>query len=198
MGGADLSHRDCTASPRAPGWRSCCARATAPGDALRSRGRPRRLPARRARRGARTSSSSTRARRRRGAPCRWGCSRSASSRGGAPASRSRCSAKPPAGGCRSATATSACSPARGWPSSTREATVGVVLSLTNPSLVGLEMMACGLPCVELASESMLATFGTDGPLTARRGRSARALRGDRAPARRPGACGGRARAPASS
>jgi O-antigen biosynthesis protein len=40
----------------------------------------------------------------------------------------------------------------------------MVLSLTNPSLVGLEMMACGLPCVELASESMLATFGREGPL----------------------------------
>ncbi|HYM45713.1 MAG TPA: glycosyltransferase family 4 protein [Solirubrobacteraceae bacterium] len=45
-----------------------------------------------------------------------------------------------------------------------QATVGMVLSLTNPSLIGLEMMACGLPCVELASESMLATFGADGPL----------------------------------
>jgi glycosyltransferase involved in cell wall biosynthesis len=45
-----------------------------------------------------------------------------------------------------------------------QATVGMVLSLTNPSLVGLEMMACGLPCVELASESMLATFGDDGAL----------------------------------
>ncbi len=45
-----------------------------------------------------------------------------------------------------------------------EASVGMVLSLTNPSLAGLEMMACGLPCVELASESMLATFGRDGPL----------------------------------
>jgi len=45
-----------------------------------------------------------------------------------------------------------------------EATVGMVLSLTNPSLVGLEMMACGLPTVELASESMLASFGRDGPL----------------------------------
>ncbi len=44
------------------------------------------------------------------------------------------------------------------------ATVGMVLSLTNPSLVGLEMMACGLPCVELATESMLATFGSGGPL----------------------------------
>lgn len=44
------------------------------------------------------------------------------------------------------------------------ASVGMVLSLTNPSLVGLEMMACGLPCVELASESMLATFGREGPL----------------------------------
>jgi len=44
------------------------------------------------------------------------------------------------------------------------ATVGMVLSLTNPSLVALEMMACGLPCVELQSESMLATFGDGGPL----------------------------------
>lgn len=46
----------------------------------------------------------------------------------------------------------------------REATVGMVLSLTNPSLIGLEMMTCGLPCVELASESMLATFGRSGPI----------------------------------
>jgi glycosyltransferase involved in cell wall biosynthesis len=45
------------------------------------------------------------------------------------------------------------------------ATVGMVLSLTNPSLIGLEMMACGLACVELASESMLSTFGEGGPLT---------------------------------
>ena len=44
------------------------------------------------------------------------------------------------------------------------AAVGMVLSLTNPSLIGLEMMACGLPCVELASDSMLASFGADGPL----------------------------------
>jgi O-antigen biosynthesis protein len=46
----------------------------------------------------------------------------------------------------------------------RRATVGMVFSLTNPSLIGLEMMACGLPCVELASEAMLASFGCDGPL----------------------------------
>lgn len=44
----------------------------------------------------------------------------------------------------------------------RSADVGMVLSLSNPSLVCLEMMACGLPCVELASEPMLATFGTAG------------------------------------
>lgn len=44
------------------------------------------------------------------------------------------------------------------------ATVGMVFSLTNPSLIGLEMMACGLVCLELASESMAATFGVDGPL----------------------------------
>jgi glycosyltransferase involved in cell wall biosynthesis len=44
------------------------------------------------------------------------------------------------------------------------ATVGMAFSLTNPSLIPLEMMACGLPCVELATEPVLATFGTDGPL----------------------------------
>lgn len=44
------------------------------------------------------------------------------------------------------------------------ATVGVVLSLTNPSLVPTEMLACGLPVVDLASDSMCATFGKDGPI----------------------------------
>jgi O-antigen biosynthesis protein len=46
-----------------------------------------------------------------------------------------------------------------------EATVGLVLSLTNPSLIPQEMLACGLPCVDMASESMLATYGADGPAT---------------------------------
>jgi glycosyltransferase involved in cell wall biosynthesis len=44
------------------------------------------------------------------------------------------------------------------------ATVGLVLSLTNPSLVPTEMLACGLPVVDVASDSMLATFGADGPI----------------------------------
>jgi glycosyltransferase involved in cell wall biosynthesis len=44
-----------------------------------------------------------------------------------------------------------------------EATVGLVLSLTNPSLIPQEMLACALPCVDVASESMLATYGTGGP-----------------------------------
>jgi len=44
------------------------------------------------------------------------------------------------------------------------ATVGMVFSLTNPSLVGLEMMACGLACVELATASTRSTFGAGGPL----------------------------------
>jgi O-antigen biosynthesis protein len=44
------------------------------------------------------------------------------------------------------------------------ATVGVVLSLTNPSLVPTEMLACGLPVVDLAVASMVQTFGADGPL----------------------------------
>lgn len=42
--------------------------------------------------------------------------------------------------------------------------VGLVLSLTNPSLVPTEMLACGLPVVDLASASMRATFGPDGPI----------------------------------
>ncbi len=45
-----------------------------------------------------------------------------------------------------------------------EATVGMVLSMTNPSLVPTEMLACGLPVVDLASDAMLATFGADGPI----------------------------------
>ena len=45
-----------------------------------------------------------------------------------------------------------------------EATVGLVLSLTNPSLIPQEMLACGLPCVDVASESMLASYGVDGPV----------------------------------
>ncbi len=45
------------------------------------------------------------------------------------------------------------------------ATVGLCLSLTNPSLVPTEMMACGLPVVDLASEAMVATFGAGGPVT---------------------------------
>jgi glycosyltransferase involved in cell wall biosynthesis len=45
-----------------------------------------------------------------------------------------------------------------------EATVGLVLSLTNPSLVPTEMLACGLPVVDVASDAMRATFGDDGPV----------------------------------
>lgn len=47
----------------------------------------------------------------------------------------------------------------------RRATVGMVFSLTNPSLIGLEMMACGLPCVELDSEPIHTVFSEQGPLT---------------------------------
>jgi O-antigen biosynthesis protein len=44
------------------------------------------------------------------------------------------------------------------------AMLGLVLSLTNPSLVPTEMLACGLPVVDVASESMIATFGARGPI----------------------------------
>jgi O-antigen biosynthesis protein len=45
-----------------------------------------------------------------------------------------------------------------------EATVGLCLSLTNYSLIPQEMMACGLPCVDLAGGSSEAVFGADGPV----------------------------------
>jgi glycosyltransferase involved in cell wall biosynthesis len=45
-----------------------------------------------------------------------------------------------------------------------EATAGLCLSLTNFSLMPKEMMACGLPCVELAGASAESIFGPDGPL----------------------------------
>jgi glycosyltransferase involved in cell wall biosynthesis len=44
------------------------------------------------------------------------------------------------------------------------AAVGLSLSLTNYSLIPQEMMACGLPCVDLAGRSSEATFGRDGPV----------------------------------
>jgi glycosyltransferase involved in cell wall biosynthesis len=45
-----------------------------------------------------------------------------------------------------------------------EGTVGLCLSLTNYSIVPKEMLACGLPCVDVAGRSAEADFGADGPL----------------------------------
>jgi O-antigen biosynthesis protein len=45
-----------------------------------------------------------------------------------------------------------------------QATVGLSLSLTNYSLIPQEMMACGLPCVELAGRAIESVFGPDGPI----------------------------------
>jgi glycosyltransferase involved in cell wall biosynthesis len=45
------------------------------------------------------------------------------------------------------------------------ATVGVVLSLTNYSLIAQEMLACGLPCVEADTPSTRAAFEPDGPVS---------------------------------
>jgi glycosyltransferase involved in cell wall biosynthesis len=44
----------------------------------------------------------------------------------------------------------------------REATVGLCLSLTNYSLIPQEMLACGLPCVDLAGGSTEAELGREG------------------------------------
>jgi glycosyltransferase involved in cell wall biosynthesis len=45
------------------------------------------------------------------------------------------------------------------------AAVGLVVSLTSPSPVPYEMLACGLPVVDIGSESMVACFGQEGPIT---------------------------------
>ena len=45
-----------------------------------------------------------------------------------------------------------------------EATVGLSLSMTNFSLIPKEMMACGLPVVELAGASAESILGRDGPI----------------------------------
>jgi glycosyltransferase involved in cell wall biosynthesis len=45
-----------------------------------------------------------------------------------------------------------------------EATVGLCLSLTNFSLMPKEMLACGLPCVELSGVSAESIFGESGPI----------------------------------
>jgi glycosyltransferase involved in cell wall biosynthesis len=45
-----------------------------------------------------------------------------------------------------------------------EGTVGLCLSLTNYSTVPLEMLACGLPCVELDRPSPRSVYGADGPV----------------------------------
>jgi glycosyltransferase involved in cell wall biosynthesis len=43
----------------------------------------------------------------------------------------------------------------------REATIGMALSLTNPSMVPLEMMACKLPVVELKGDHTMMFYGKD-------------------------------------
>ncbi len=45
-----------------------------------------------------------------------------------------------------------------------QATVGLCLSMTNYSLIPQEMLACGLPCVDLQGASAESVFGKDGPV----------------------------------
>ncbi|MFT4034531.1 MAG: glycosyltransferase [Patulibacter sp.] len=45
-----------------------------------------------------------------------------------------------------------------------QATVGLCLSLTNYSLIPGEMLACGLPCVDVDHPSAVGVFGHDGPV----------------------------------
>ncbi|HEY1832983.1 MAG TPA: glycosyltransferase [Solirubrobacteraceae bacterium] len=45
-----------------------------------------------------------------------------------------------------------------------QASVGLCLSMTNYSLIPQEMLACGLPCVDLEGASAESVFGSDGPV----------------------------------
>lgn len=45
-----------------------------------------------------------------------------------------------------------------------QATAGLCLSMTNYSLIPQEMLACGLPCVDLQGASAESVFGPDGPV----------------------------------
>ena len=54
--------------------------------------------------------------------------------------------------------------ARGLADAYSRATVGMALSMTNYSLIAQEMLACGLPCVELDGPSARAAFGAEPPL----------------------------------
>jgi len=45
-----------------------------------------------------------------------------------------------------------------------QATAGLCLSMTNYSLIPQEMLACGLPCVDLQGASAESVFGNDGPV----------------------------------
>ena len=156
--------RACPASPRAAGWpglirerygaevtrlpvRDRDGRSTSPCPTCRA---------------APTRSSSTRATTRPGARWSWACSRSSSCSSSGRTSAWSCTARTGASRRRSPSSSS------GWrgPSGCRrlysEATVGLSLSLTNHSLIAGEMLACGLPVVELAGRACEEFYGADG------------------------------------
>ena len=123
------------------------------------RGRDRLPPAARRPAGA-TPSSPTRARSRRGARSSSRCSASRSCAGAGRTSGSSCSASStPLDRAVRTTRTPASPATRSWPWLFSEATAGLCLSLTNYSLMPREMLACGLPCVELDRPSTRSVFG---------------------------------------
>ena len=107
---------------------------------------------------------STRAPRRRGARCRSASWRWPSSSAAGPRSRWRSSATRSRRPRPSPSSTSASSTARTLARAYAQATVGMVLSLTNHSLVAQEMLACGLAAVELDTPSTRAAFGPSPPV----------------------------------
>ena len=91
---------------------------------------------------------------------RW---RSRSLKGRRPDTRVVTFGEPERAATRASSTTSSGWPARGsWPRHTREGTVGLCLSLTNYSLIPQEMMACGMPCVDIAGGSSEATSAPTG------------------------------------
>ena len=149
----------CTGSRRAAGCATCSPGATGSAAAGSGSGSTTASTARGRWSGAATPSSSTPASSRRAAPCRSARSPSRSCTAAGPSTRFVLFGQ--ADDARAAVRVRA---ARRRPPEVlawrySEATVGLCLSLTNYSLIPQEMMACGLPCVDLAGGSTEAEIG---------------------------------------
>ena len=145
--------------PRARGWRSCCATATARSADAFELGvdhdtyRPLDVP-----RDERHRRLLRAAARRRAARPSWACWRSTSCARGGPGRASCCSATRRRAGAVPARVRRRARRAGRWRASTTRPRSALVISLTNYSRMPKEMMACGLPVVDVRHPSVVSVF----------------------------------------